>query len=118
MLMASALPTWSSDLITVLDGNTVEVRSEPRSPRLGEPVAYVVGIKDRRAQPMLSASVRLTGSIGGAETIDVPLESTDRPGTYRGVVSFSAAGRWDMRLTIVVPHLPRAELTFDEGVER
>lgn len=95
-----------------VDGLSVSLSTEPRSPRIGENVIRVT-VKGKDGQPVSAAKVQLTYTMPmpGMMPATVPMKCGTE-GTYEANVNLGMAGQWDLTISVQRPEQADLKETF------
>jgi len=104
-------------LTTEAGGTKVQVGGQPERPTTGWRTVYTVRLEDPAWTPVSGEKITLSGRMAGGMSVVAPLRAAAEPGTYRGEVLYTMAGRWDLRVR-VAGRSQRFEIPLVEEVDR
>lgn len=117
LLVSVPATSPAGELTTEAGGVKVQVGSQPERPTTGRKTVYTVRLEDPAGTPLSGAKITLSGRMADGMSVVAPLRAAAEPGTYRGEVLYTMAGRWELRVR-VVSGSQRFEVPLVEEVER
>lgn len=117
LLVSVPATSPAGELTTEAGGVKVQVGSQPERPTTGRKTVYTVRLEDPAGTPLSGAKITLSGRMADGMSVVAPLRAAAEPGTYRGEVLYTMAGRWELRVRIVSGS-QRFEVPLVEEVER
>lgn len=117
LLVSAPRTSPAGEPATEAGGVKVQVGSQPERPTTGRKTVYTVRLEDPAGTPVSGAKITLSGRMADGMSVVAPLRAVAEPGTYRGEVLYTMAGRWELRVR-VVSGSQRFEVPLTEEVER
>lgn len=117
LLVSAPATSPAGELAAEAGGVKVQVGRQPERPTTGRKTVYTVRLEDPAGTPVSGAKITLSGQMADGMSVVAPLRAAAEPGTYRGEVLYTMAGRWGLRVR-VAGRSQRFEVPLVEEVDR